>query len=237
MKKTTKLAIIMTILIMILTLTTTVKAETTEKTGNVNMKITMEPIIKNTKTLTATISLGEFENVTENQPMAYEMTLDYDTEFISGVEVKGLNNWATSYNDSTKRLLGDVDQAKPNQTIAEITFTLAENIPVGTKLEIKFNQINIANDDTLDQTFSLVQQATITEANEGTENTTTNSTVNETINTVTNTLSNKNTTDPTVVQATSLPKAGISNIIIITIVIIALAGIGFMIRSKSIKLK
>jgi hypothetical protein len=225
-----------TILVIMVSLTTIVKAETTEKTGDVNMTITMDSVIKNTKTLTATVALGTFEGVTESQPMAYEMTLDYDTELITGVQVKGLNNWNASYNDSTKRLLGDVDQAKSNQKIAEITFTLAENISVGTKLEIKFNQINIANDDTLDQTFSLTQQATITDANDGTETNTTNST-NETINSTTNTIVTQNTIDSTIAKTPTLPKAGVSHIILIAIVVISLVGIGFMIRSKSIKLK
>lgn len=236
MKKITKLGIMIVILAMLVSLTTIVKAETTEKTGDVNMTITMDPVIKNTKTLTATVALGTFEEVAENQPMAYEMVLDYNTAFITGVEVKGLNNWNASYNDSTKRLLGDTSQATPNQKIAEITFTLAGNIPAGTKLEIKFNQINVANDDTLDQTFSLVQQATITDSNNGTENNTTNTT-NEMINSTTNTIATKNTTDPTVAKTSSLPKAGVSNIIILAIVVISLAGIGFMIRSRSIKLK
>ncbi len=236
MKKITKLGIMIIILAMMVSLTTIVKAEPTEKTGDVNMTITMDSVIKNTKTLTATVALGTFEGVTENQPMAYEMVLDYNAEFITGVEVKGLNNWNASYNDSTKRLLGDTSQATPNQKIAEITFTLAGNIPVGTKLEIKFNQINVANDDTLDQTFSLIQQATITDSNSGTENNTTNDT-NETINSTTNTIATQNTTDSTIAKTPTLPKAGISNVIVIAIVIIGLLGIGFMIRSKSIKLK
>ena len=120
----------------------------------------------------------------------------------------------------------------------------------GTTDNILLNEFILTDDDVIDQTQNYNRQVSIVEATTpeepdsdqpngttggnqvGINNTTNNGTV-----AFTNTSNSANSTDNTIKSANSLPKAGVTSTIIVCLAVILVAGIIFIIRSKTIKLK
>ena len=134
--------------------------------SNVDVKLTGETEVKqDSKTVTLTISLGDFTEIPENPIMGYEAVLEYDKDIFSSVTVEGLNNWNAQYLDSTQRLIGEtVSTGEPNKEIAKITLTLNENAKVGTtSVKLTNGLLTVNDEDSLDFEFEKEVQITIKE--------------------------------------------------------------------------
>lgn len=98
-------------------------------------------IEQGTKTVTYKISLGKFEEITENPMMGYEAVLDYDSDVFKSVSIEGLNGWTAQYSDSTKRLIGETQsKGEEYKEIAKITLTLKDDAPA-TTTSIKLKKV------------------------------------------------------------------------------------------------
>ena len=214
-------------------------------------------IEEGTKTVTMTVSLGAFDDVAEGETLGFQATLEYNNNIFESVTVQGLNGWDVSYEDSSKVVTGLTKSSKANTQIATFTFTVKDGVTAGSTDNILLNNFLLSNDGTLNQEenyslkVSIVEKPTIEEAgtpepeNEVGGNNTVN-TGNTTENKVTGNNvagSTKNNTvyntikDNTVKGSNKLPAAGLTNTIIISAVVVLIVGVGFMIRSKTIKLK
>lgn len=207
-----------------------------------------------------TIKLGEFVSVGENSVMAASMTLDFDKNVISDISGTSSNNWDITIQESTKRVLLETDSARPNTEIAEITFNINPNASEGTS-SVGLKEINIAAsssglDETYnDQTISFsVNEETPTTPDDGKNevangnNTGNNATGNNAVgnntpanstNKVTNNSSSKTNSiaanKDNTTATSKLPDTGIRNILIISIVVIAICIVIFKIKSRKIK--
>lgn len=214
-------------------------------------------ITQGTKTVTYTISLGEFQGIADNPMMGYEAVLNYDSNIFSSATVEGLNDWTAQYTETTKRLIGETrTKAEPNKAIAKITLTLKDDASVGSTL-IKLNNILLTVNDTQD--FNYTKEAPLTieakveepkneEKNENTGSTTDNQPKQEeTKNQSENPTSDKSNTsnefqsltsnkNNNTTNAKTLPKTGIEKIALI-VILVAAVGIGCLIRYKSIETK
>lgn len=207
-----------------------------------------------------TIKLGEFVSVGENSVMAASMTLDFDKNVISDISGTSSNSWDITIQESTKRVLLETDTAKPNTEIAKITFNINPNAEPTTST-IALKEINIAasssglDENYNDQTISFsVNEETPTTPDDGKNevangnNTGNNATGNNAVgnntpanstNKVTNNSSNKTNSiaanKDNTTATSKLPDTGIRNILIISIVVIAICIVIFKIKSRKIK--
>ena len=197
------------------------------------------------------MSLSEFKNVPENSVMTATMTLEYDTSLIESVEVVGKDNWKATIESTTKRVILETDKSKANTDIAEFIFTTNKNATIEelNKSKIVIKDINISDGENLDQfegnkEFKFTLKEENNNSNNNNQNTNTNANTNTNTNqntTNTNNIST-NTKKNTItgnthntLAPTKLPAAGIKNLIILSIVIIAIATIIFKIKSRKIK--
>ena len=225
--------------------------------SNVDVKLTGETEVKqDSKTVTLTISLGDFTEIPENPIMGYEAVLEYDKDIFSSVTVEGLNNWNAQYLDSTQRLIGEtVSTGEPNKEIAKITLTLNENAKVGTtSVKLTNGLLTVNDEDSLDFEFEKEVQITIKEKEQEQEQGDEEEQKEEEKNTFagyqiagseekqnSGTASNvgsssSNSSKDKTIAEKDLPKTGIAKIAVIMI-LIATVGIDSLIRYKSIKLK
>lgn len=199
------------------------------------------------------MSLGEFTNVPENSVMTTTMTLEYDTSLIERVEVAGKDNWKATLEPTTKRVILETDKSKANTTIAEFIFTTSKDATIEklNKSKILIKDINISDGENLDQfdedkefKFSLKEENNNSNSNNQNTNTNTNTSTKTNQNTTngtnisSNTDSKKNTitgNKQNTLAPTKLPAAGIKNLIILGIVIIAISTIIFKLKSRKIK--
>ena len=209
--------------------------------ADIEMNVQGQTTINSTDdTVELILSLGNFTEVEEGQPLGYQGTITYDENVFEGITVEGLNRWTASYEDNTKVFMGEIDSATANTQIAKITLTLKEGLTSATTGTIQFNNI-LLTDGTNDFTFNREVIITVEEENsenneENTENT------EDTINQEnTNTIVNNNTTSiqanntDTTVSNQILPSAGVKNVIIISIIAIIVLAIIFKIKSRKIK--
>ena len=207
-----------------------------------------------------TIKLGEFVSVGENSVMAASMTLDFDDNVISDISGTSSNSWDITIQESTKRVLLETDSARPNTEIAQITFNINPNAEPTTST-IALKEINIAasasglDEYYNDQTISFsVNEETPTTPDDGKNevangnNTGNNATGNNAVgnntpanstNKVTNNSSSKTNSiaanKDNTTATSKLPDTGIRNILIISIVVIAICIVIFKIKSRKIK--
>ena len=211
--------------------------ETTE--ANIEVNLTGETAVnESTKTIELTLSLGAFTGIEENIVLGYEATLEYDEEVFENVTVEGLNGWSATYEPSTKVLIGETPTAvgKANTDITKITLTLKDGLEAGTKGTVALNNLTLTDGETNDFEFS--KEMTISIGNsesEQEENGTSENIPNSNTDTNTNTAISGNNTDRTTATTTTLPSAGIRNILIISIVIAVIAMVIFKIKSRDIK--
>lgn len=197
-----------------------------------------------TELITLTIKLGAFTGIEENKPMGYEAVLNYNKNLIESVTVEGLNSWSAGYSKETQKITGDVGFAKANTQIAKVTFQLNKNLTDESDLGISFSKFNITDDDLLDQTLDLPKTITIKNAEtleEQKQETDGESLQVQNQGQQIPKVENKKTikeinTDKTTSKSSTLPKAGLKTVVPL-IVILAVVGIVFITRSKSIKLK
>ncbi len=212
-----------------------------------------------------TIKLGEFVSVGENSVMAASMTLDFDENVISDISGTSSNSWDITIQESTKRVLLETDTAKPNTEIAKITFNINPNAePTTSTIALKEINIAASSsgldENYNDQTISFsVNEETPTTPDDGKNevangnNTGNNATGNNTTgnnavgnntpanstNKVTNNSSSKTNSiaanKDNTTATSKLPDTGIRNILIISIVVIAICIVIFKIKSRKIK--
>lgn len=224
-------------------------------TGDSSVKVKFAVTNMSKNEMKVKMSLAEFTNVPEASVMTATMTLEYDTSLIEKVEVVGKDNWKATLEPTTKRVILETDKSKANTDIAEFIFTTNKNATIEklNKSKILIKEINISDGENLDQfdadkefEFSLKEENN--NSNSNNQNTNTNTNTNTSTNTnqnitngnniSTNTNSKKNTitgNKQNTLAPTKLPAAGIRNLIILSIVIIAIVTIIFKIKSRKIK--
>ena len=188
--------------------------------------------------------LLNFVEVEEGQAMVITMTLDYDTSVISSVQAQGIGNWSASFEEGTKRLVLETNSGKANTGVVQLTFNINQSATINSSNnKITLKDINISEGENLDKydenhTFEISLNNdeenggntakpgnnTNTANNNGSQNGSTNSRTNSISGNV----------DKTVAK-NQLPKAGLKNIAIIAIVVIAVAVVIFKIKSRKIK--
>lgn len=219
--------------------------------SSVKVKFSVTNMSKNE--MKVKMSLAEFTNVPEASVMTATMTLDYDASLIESVQVVGKDNWKATLEPTTKRVILETDKSKANTDIAEFIFTTNKNATIEklNKSKILIKEINISDGENLDQfdadkefEFSLKEENNNSNSNNQNTNTNTNTSTNTNKNITngnnisTNTNSKKNTitgNKQNTLAPTKLPAAGIRNLIILSIVIIAIVTIIFKIKSRKIK--
>lgn len=190
--------------------------------ANIELNLTGPTTIEQeTKTVTLTLALGNFTEITDNCVLGYEATLEYDKNIFEGVTVKGLNGWTSNYSDSTGIIIGDIASAKANTKITEIVFTLKEGVQP-TTTDIKLNNIILTNDE---NDFEYNKKVTVTiqekEATGATDNTTNtaNATNTENKNITSNQTATLGKNTDTTITGKKIPAAGTGIMIIIGIII------------------
>lgn len=117
-------------------------------------------ISQDTKNITFTVSLGEFTEIPQNPIIGYEAILEYDKNIFSSVTVEGLNNWKADYAEGTGRLLGEtLTIGEANKEITKITLTLKDGVEPGTTT-VKLKSVLLTVNDDLD--FNYEKEATLT---------------------------------------------------------------------------
>ena len=221
MKRILKTAIIMSILIALIVITTSVSAYT----ASASLKTSSTLIEGDFVTVTLNLSnldLGEGID-------ALVATLDYDETIFETVvqdNIAGVNSWVVNgYSTSSKKFTAT--RSSKFTTAGDIvTIKLKVKSAITAKsAKVSLNNIQVSGGAVSDGgtgDVNLNNASVIINANS--ESTTDNTVVN---NTTTNTTTNKNTTlkDNTVTSKTTLPKTGIGQYGIVAIVIVAIAGI------------
>lgn len=218
-------------------------------TGETSVKVKFSVTNMSKNEMKVKMSLAEFTNVPEDSVMTATMTLDYDASLIESVQVVGKDNWKATLEPTTKRVILETDKSKANTDIAEFIFTNNKNATIEelNKSKILIKDINISDGENLEQfdkdkefKFSLKEENNNSNSNNQNTNTSTNTNQNTTNgnNILTNTESKKNTitgNKQNTLAPTKLPAAGIRNLIILSIVIIAIVTVIFKIKSRKIK--
>ena len=188
--------------------------------------------------------LLNFVEVEEGQAMVITMTLDYDTSVISSVQAQGLNNWSASFEEGTKRLVLETNSGKANTGVVQLTFNINQSATINSSNnKITLKDINISEGENLDKydenhTFEISLNndeengGNTAKPGNNTNTANSNGSQNGSTNSKTNSISGN--VDKTVAK-NQLPKAGLKNIAIIAIVVIAVAVVIFKIKSRKIK--
>ena len=249
------------IIIILIAGTVNVKA-TDEQAKNIELNVSGQTTIGvDERTVEVIISLGNFTGISENIVLGYQATLEYDEDMFKSIKVEGLNSWTTTYEESTQILIGELATAtaKANTNITKITLTLKDGIEPGTMGTINLKNIELTdgtNDFTYNKSITVKVEEKTEEPNTNTtvdtntiqDNTTNTNEQNQAGNLVDNKVSatntpnsasglnkvNSNNVDNTK-AVKSIPKAGMTNILIIGICVITIAGIIFKIKSRKIK--
>lgn len=235
--------IVSIILIMLSIICINLKSLALGEDSSIKVGFSMTNISKNE--MKVKMSLSEFTNVPEDSVMTATMTLEYDTSLIESVEVVGKNNWKATIEPTTKRVILETDKSKANTDIAEFVFTTSKEATIEklNKSKVVLKDINISDGENLDQfekdkefKFTLKEENNNSNNTNQNTNTNTNQNTTNTNNISTNTKKNTITANKqNTLAPTKLPAAGIKNLIILSIVIIAIATVIFKIKSRKIK--
>lgn len=243
MRKNIILSIFMIITLLVANISFAAGTPTAELTITAN-KTT---VTSTDKTIEVTITLGNISNLVStgsNIVLAYEGTLEYDSNMFEKVEVKGQNDWTASYEPTTKKILGDTTSAKANTVIAKLTFTLKNSVAKDATGTIKLNNIKLTdetNDFTFNKTITVTNKTQSEnpkqDKSESDENKIPDNNTMDDKNSIDKVQSkDNNTVDPSKAKG-SLPKAGLKNVMILAALIIVISGVFSFARYKMIKLK
>ena len=252
-----KIISIIFIIMILIAGTVNVKA-TDDQAKNIELNVSGQTTIGvDERTVEIIISLGNFTGVSENIVLGYQAILEYDENMFESIEVEGLNSWTTTYEASTKILIGELATAtaKQNTNITRITLTLKDGVQPGTSGTINLRNIELT-DGTNDFTYNRTITVRIEEESNPGDNTNTiqdnttntngqnqagNSVISNNVSATNtpNSASGLNRTNSSNVDNTTatkvIPKAGMTNILIIGICVVIVAGIIFKIKSRKIK--
>lgn len=206
-----------------------------ETEPNIELNLTKEQTItQEDKTVILTLSFGKFMAIEENPLLGYEAILEYDENIFEKVTIEGLNGWVVNYSDMTKRIVSDPKVGKENTDIAKLTFTLKEEVKLGTAT-IKLKDI-LLSDDINDFEYNKESKIIIKEV----EKEETKPTPIQPDNTLKQPAEDKTVTSNTKLEptkaTTQIPHAGIKSIVTIIIIVIIIAIIS-IIKYKSIEIK
>lgn len=215
-------------------------------------------ISQDTKTVTFTVSLGEFTEIPQNPIIGYEAILEYDKNIFTSVTVEGLNNWKADYAEATGRLLGEtLTIGEANKEITKITLTLKDGVEPGTTT-VKLKSVLLTVNDDLD--FNYEKEATLTiekkaeeeqpkedknevpAQNTTEEDKTKDESKNETKKEqeTDNSKKSNNTqvkaNEDKTTSTKKLPATGMEKVAMI-VILVAIVGIGCLIKYKSIEIK
>ena len=203
------------------------------------------------KTIEVTITLGNISGLatTENKVfLAYEGTIEYDTNMFEAVTVKGQNDWSATYGPTTKKIIGDTDNAKANTIIAKLIFTLKDSIAEGKTGTIKLNNMKLTdgtNSFNFNKTITVTNKKEGQDKNQDDKNQGDKNGVEDDNNISDNdgkkAIDKVPSIDNNVADSSqakgSIPKAGLKNIIVLAALMIVITGIFSFARYKMIKLK
>lgn len=238
MKK--KLVFIFLVVIVILSISVINYAKSPEVDSKADIEISIEgadTIKEGDTTYTLTLKLGNFNDVEENKVLGFETIVEYDDNLFTDISVTEKNDWNVTYSEESKKLIGFVDECKANTEIAELTFTIKDNVTVGTTGNIALNQFIITDDQEIDKEIENIEKngiSVVSASKELLEEESTNTTKTPSTSTYSQsaTAGKQDNTTANLV----LPKAGqfwITGIIII----VAIVGIIYYIKLKVLKMK
>lgn len=197
-----------------------------------------------TDTVVLNINAGAFEGLEPGGVVNASLTLDYNSDIVSSIEVESYQDWKIEIVNETKRVLISTDKAKDNIQIAKIIFHLDTSKLKNESQTFSIKDFEIASGGELNETYPQYDYTFTPQVSEPSEeNKVNNNATNEsgTAGTNTNTQNTNrinsikgNKTDSTVAK-TKLPAAGMGSIILIIIVCITILSIVFKIKSRKIK--
>lgn len=241
------LLVVITILFSVSILETLVYAEETPQNIEVIFTGTKE-IKQDTKSIQLNLQLGEVSGYSESVILGFEAILNYDKDLFKSASLEGENGWTVRYEESTNRVIGEMNSQAiitSNTVIAKITLIVNDNLVANQTGKVELSGINLTdgtNDFTFNKEITIsVEEASLKETIENlqTEQPATQSslekknTEEETIDDVIITSSME--TAKTSEKPSTLPKAGMENILIIAVIITSIAMIIFRFKSKRIK--
>lgn len=247
------------LVIFLVSLTFSVYATENPPTSDDAIDVNFERTTMDSEKVTVKINIGDFGNISTPTIMSASFTYSIDGN-INRIEGQGLNGCNISIAEESSRIVIETDAAKPNTTIAEITFYFNQEISEETNGTIRFSELNLSDGDTFDYYYPediinytikpqeeenltpedpetpIDEEQVVPEQNIviDTEQSQTPGTVNETSK---ETQSNIKNTDNTMSPDKKLPQTGISIDIIISIIILTILGVVGLVRYKQIQIK
>lgn len=239
--------------ILMLAFVTNISLATDPEDDNIKMELNMsidkQTVQENDEIVEITLSLGTLEGLELTNGklvLGYEGLLEYDTDMFESVTVEGVNGWSASYESSTNKIIGDVADAKENTEITKITLKLKNGLSVNSSGKIEITNLMLTdatNDATYNKEFNITVQNALDEENNQTNQPTEDQTQDPT-NEIENPIqeenddsTNKTSNDTTITNEPNLPKTGFKNLLVISILVIAIICIFSLIRYKNIETK
>lgn len=185
-------------------------------------------ISKENNTFEIILKLGEFINIESTDVLGYTAIIDYDTSIIDYIDVIGQNGWNVEYNSSNNKIVGDTTNAKQNTDITKIIFHVKEDkLNQKTSTKIKLSKIEISDGNLKIETQREVTVNLLNKEQAKKD-------VQE-VHDIKIIEGEKAISTVTATSKLVLPKAGTSEIILITIIILTILMIIFKIKSRKIK--
>ena len=86
-------------------------------------------------------------NSSKNEPLNYQMNIEYDLDKIEKFDVEGKNKWDVKIkDDNSETIIGTGINTENEQISANLKFYLKDNIKLGDRIKITFDNININNE-------------------------------------------------------------------------------------------
>ena len=243
MKKT---IVFIILFILMLVFITNISLATDAEDDNIKMKLNIsidkQIVQENDEIVEITLSLGTLEGLDLTNGklvLGYEGFLEYDIDMFESVTVEGLNGWSASYESSTNKIIGDVADAKENTEITKITLKLKDGLSVNSSGKIEIINLMLTdatNEVTYNKEFNVTIQEKLEEENEPEEETT-DKEIQDILQDKNNNTPNETGTDTTITNEPNLPKTGFKNLLIVSIIVIAIICIFSLIKYKKIETK
>ncbi len=262
MKKILKLSSIIIILMFLIVSVFSPKMNAATNEGDIEVFFEGPTTIEyGTNEAVYTLRLGKFTNVKDGT-IGIETTLEFDYKIFNSVELEEQPGWDLEYDKFTGRIVITADNPKANTDVLKFTFVV-NKASANVSGDVYLNDFQIADDGNVDKKINDVSVKGIkitapkstggsagsgattlgsgsgSSSGSGTQkDPTTYSYTSQTPATSAATTSSTSELSRDKGTATmALPKTGIRNIIIVSAILVVIAGIVAYIRSKSIKIK
>lgn len=204
--------------------------------------------IKDENKVYLTVSLVSLKNIDTNEPIVVTGEINYNKNVFSNINITALNGWSYEYNDG--KFVLDSSTIKDGTNIARITLDLTNNNENLSKIEtVKFQNVEILNDDNLDLKNLNIEKEINLEVEEEEENynglepskqqeTTSKSpkddskSIKDSITPQERTYKIEKVEDLTTAKDEKIPQTGSKTSIYIIVIVIIVLGIYFFIRYK-----